>query len=96
MNTVVDAFLAHAQLEKGLARNTIIAYSRDLERFATSLENVAPSKLTSEHVRDFISRLEANGLSAASRARALVAVRRLLKFMCVENLLEDDPSRNVM
>ncbi|MGY8803864.1 MAG: site-specific integrase [bacterium] len=36
MSTVVDAFLAHAQLEKGLARNTIIAYSRDLERFAMS------------------------------------------------------------
>jgi integrase/recombinase XerD len=96
MSTVVDAFLAHAQLEKGLARNTIIAYSRDLERFTTALENVAPSQLTSAHVRDFISRLEADGLSAASRARALVAVRRLLKFMCVEHLLEDDPSRGVM
>ena len=96
MSTVVDAFLAHAQLEKGLARNTIIAYSRDLERFAMSVGNVAPSQLTREHVRDFISRLEADGLSAASRARALVAVRRLLKFMCAEDLLEDDPSRGVM
>ncbi len=34
----VDAYLAHAVVERGLARNTILAYGRDLARFAGFLE----------------------------------------------------------
>lgn len=96
ISAVVDAFLNYAKLEKGLARNTVAAYARDLARFAAPLSNVDPSKLEREHVRAFIRKLERDGLSPASRARALVSVRRLLKFMCAEGLLEDDPSRGVL
>lgn len=96
ISSVVDAFLNHAKLEKGLARNTIVAYARDLARFAASVEGVDAEAIAREHVRDFISGLEREGLSPASRARALVAVRRFLKFMCAEGLLEDDPSQGVM
>lgn len=95
LTAVVDAFLNHAKLEQGLARNTIAAYARDLARFAAPLERVDARKLTREHVRAFINTLEREGLGPASRARALVAVRRLLKFMCAEGILDDDPSRGV-
>lgn len=96
LNDVIDAYLSHAKLEKGLARNTLQAYSRDLVRFAEPLEFVAASDLNREHIRSFVEGLERDGLGPASRARALVAVRRLLKFMCAENILEDDPSRGIL
>lgn len=94
--SVIDAFLDHAKLEQGLARNTVQAYARDLARFAAPLDGVEASGLTREHIRAFIEQLERDGLSAASRARALVAVRRLLKFMCAEGVLEGDPSRGIL
>ncbi len=93
---VIDAFLNYSKLEKGLARNTLQAYARDLVRFAAPLDDIKACEITREHVRGFIERLERDHLSPASRARALVAVRRLLKFMCAEGVLENDPSRGIL
>ncbi len=91
----VDAFLDHAKIEKGLARNTIAAYARDLARFATSVGDVSAAELTRDHVQAFVEGQDRANLSPASRRRALVAVRRLLKFMCAEGLLEADPSQGI-
>jgi integrase/recombinase XerD len=96
LNTVIDAYLTYAKLEKGLARNTITAYARDLARFAEPLEGIFAAEINREHIKSFIEALERDGLSPASRARALVAVRRLLKFMCAEQLIEKDPSQGIL
>ena len=96
INEVVDAYLNYARLEKGLARNTITSYARDLARFAAPLEGLFAKDINREHVLAFIGQLERDGLGPASRARALVSVRRLLKFMCGEKLLEIDPSQGIM
>lgn len=95
LGAVVDAFLNYARLEQGLARNTIQAYARDLARFATVLDGVDPAAVARKDIQSFIESLERDGLSGASRARALVAVRRLLKFMCAEGVLEQDPSLGI-
>jgi len=96
LSAVVDAYLNYARLEKGLARNTITAYARDLARFAAPLEEIPVAKINREHIKSFIEALERDGLGPASRARALVAVRRLLKFMCAEQLIEKDPSQGIL
>ncbi|MBW2293724.1 MAG: site-specific tyrosine recombinase XerD [Deltaproteobacteria bacterium] len=96
MSDVIDAFLNYSKLEKGLARNTLQAYARDLARFAAPLDDLEASAIRREHVQDFVEGLERGGLSPASRARALVAVRRLLKFLCAEGVLEDDPSQGIL
>src|SRR5512145_553225 len=78
----VEAFLASAAVERGLAPRTLEAYARDLARFASHLERrgvAAPGEVRREHVTGFVTSLERQGLSARSRARALVAVRRWLR-----------------
>lgn len=95
---LVDAFLHHLSLERGLARNTIAAYRRDLERFGELVARSGvddPGALRREHVTSFVQSLERQGLAARSRARALVAVRRLLRFAEAEGALEGDPLQGV-
>ena len=79
----VYAFLQHALVERGLARNTVDAYRRDLERFLESLEGERVrdvADLQRAHVVAFLGSLERQGLAARSRARALVSVRRFVRF----------------
>jgi len=95
LDDVVDSFLSHARLEKGLANNTLVAYARDLARFAAPLEGLPAAGVGRKDVQAFVERLERDGLAPSSRARALVAVRRLLKYMCAEGLLEQDPSLGI-
>ena len=82
LDAAVDAFLTQAAVERGLSPRTLEAYGRDLARFAGFLAGSGVGALRDvrrEHLAGFARALEQRGLSARSRARALVASRRLLR-----------------
>lgn len=98
VGATIDAFLAHAAVERGLAPRSVEAYARDLARFAGHLAAagvVAPQEIARRHVTSFLARLEAEGLGARSRARALSALRRFARFAQTEGVLDGDPLREV-
>jgi integrase/recombinase XerD len=94
LSPAIDSFLSMVAVEKGLAKNTIEAYSRDLCRLTeflisqkvSSWEEVKPL-----HLRSYFSLLRKNGLSARSVARHVVTVRRLCRFMVSEELIRENP-----
>jgi len=94
----VDAFLSQAALERGLAPKTIEAYAGDLARFASWLAGAGievPGALRREHVTGFVRALEAEGLSARSRTRILVATRRWIRFLLATEELSADPMEGI-
>jgi integrase/recombinase XerD len=94
----VDAFLKSAALEAGLSPRTIEAYGRDLARFAEHLARSDVRRLGDvgpEALSAFARSLSARGLAPSSRARALVAVRRLLRHVGAEAAFREDPARGV-
>lgn len=89
-DTHVDAFLAYLAVEKGLATNTIDAYSRDITRFCQYLETQGVTDVTAagaRHVIGFLTLLHERGLSARSQARVLTTLRGLYRFLQREELL---------
>jgi integrase/recombinase XerD len=95
----VDRFLTHLAVERGLARNTLEAYARDLARLVAHLEAegvAAPAAARPEHWRRFADALERAGLAAASRARALVAARRFGLHLLARGAVERDPSEGLL
>ena len=98
IEAAVEAFLAHAAVERGLAARTVEAYARDLRRFARYLAErrvQALGGVRREHVSGFAAALESQGLGPRSRARALVATRRLLRHWAARGVLSEDPSEGV-
>jgi integrase/recombinase XerD len=95
LTAAVDGFLAHASIDRGLSPRTVEAYARDLARFTAFLEDRGVRGLDAlrhEHLTDWLAWLEAEGLGARSRTRALVAVRRLLRHLGASGALDEDPS----
>jgi len=95
----VEGFLAAAAVERGLAPRTLEAYARDLGRFVSHLERRGVASLADvrrEHVTGFVASLERQGLSARSRARALVAVRRWLRHAGAAGAAGEDPCGGVV
>lgn len=89
-DTHVDAFLAYLAVEKGLATNTIDAYSRDVTHFCQYLETQGVADVTAagaRHVIGFLTFLHERGLSARSQARVLTTLRGLYRFLQREELL---------
>lgn len=94
----VDGFLTHLAAERGLARNTLEAYARDLLRFAGHLERAGvgePAAIGPEHLRRFAEVLAAEGLAPASRTRTLVAARRFVRHLLAAGVLARDPSEGL-
>jgi integrase/recombinase XerD len=86
------------RVEKGLAQNTILAYGRDLRRFAAFLRKRQTERLedvTREDVVDFLSSLYKEKLDSRSVARFLVSMRGLYKFALQEDMVKVDPTENL-
>jgi integrase/recombinase XerD len=95
MNLYLDLFLSYLLVEKGLTRNTLEAYSRDVGGYLTFLEGVGctePVQVKPSHVAAFIVHLKEAGLAPRSRARALSAIRMFHRFLMVENYSGTNPT----
>jgi len=91
----IDAFLTMITVEKGLAKNTVEAYSRDLVGMADFLaaRGVASwEDVEATHLRAYFSSLRAKGLSPRSVARHVVSLRRFYNFLETEELIGANPT----
>ena len=92
-NSQLREYLNFLIVERGLSKNTISSYARDLERFIADAEVDDFALITPLSVENHISRLRAKGLAESSIARAVVAIRNLVEFVCKErkslNLIKD-------
>jgi integrase/recombinase XerD len=94
LSPYIDSFLTMIAVEKGLASNTVEAYSRDLVQLSSFLaaQGVASWKDTeSLHLRAYFSLMRRKGLSARSIARNAVTIRRFYRFLETEGVVGDNP-----
>ncbi len=95
MNAYLDLFLSYLAVEKGLTRNTLEAYSRDIARYLDFLERlriVEPGAITALQITGFIAALKDEGLAPRSRARTLSALRMFHKFLVREGYCTTNPT----
>jgi integrase/recombinase XerD len=86
------AYLHFCQTEKGLSRNTLDAYRRDLERFEQFLGETTLDAVDLATLRNYIDQLRANGLSNRSIARQVTVIRGLFSFLVEESALASNPA----
>lgn len=95
----VDGYLRHLTIERGMAKNTLLAYKRDLGKYLEALEKMGiadSAEITEIVVRNFAQSLVSEkGLVATSVARILAAVRGFHKFMLFEGICDNDVSAAV-
>lgn len=90
----ISAFLDAQAAEAGAARNTLLAYGRDLRDLSDWLaaRSLTLAALTRDIVEDYLTFCDAQGLSRATRARRLSAIRQFTRFALEEGWRDDDPA----
>jgi integrase/recombinase XerD len=90
----VEAFLEMLVAERGAARNTLLAYHRDLSDFSgfAAARGEAVERASAETLRAYMAGLGAQGLKPRTAARRLSALRQFHRFLLREGIRTDDPA----
>jgi integrase/recombinase XerC len=94
---LVEAFLAMLANERGASEHTVRAYAREVRSFADYLvetmgKGARVGKVEHLHIRAYLGVLYERGLTKASAARALAAVRSWFKWLAKEGKVAQNPA----
>lgn len=94
---VLRLFLDYLSVEKGLSRNTILSYGRDLHKFFQYLkrEKKGWARADENTLALFVHRQSQSGLQARSLARLISAVKSFYRFLLLDGLVSQDPTANL-
>ena len=96
INKLLDAYLDHLRVERGLSRNTLEAYSRDLTEYLLWVDKELARPLNQvkdEDVRFYFLKKKQAGLSARSLRRKSSSLRGLYRFLQKEGYMAEDPTQ---
>ena len=92
---ILKKFLAYLSVEKGLSRNTIQSYRNDLTRYLGRLKDKPPDEIRQSDILSHLAALSSLGISPASSARNLAAIRGFHKYLLIDGLAATDPTTNL-
>jgi integrase/recombinase XerD len=96
--TAADLYMTHVAAEKGLARNSVEAYGRDMSAFIEAMERrgrPTVGEIGRDDLVAFLDTLSKRGLAASSKARMTSAVRGFFKFLLRESHIDKNPLREL-
>lgn len=90
----IQTFLEAQAAELDAASNTLLAYARDLKDFSEWLDrkHLDFNKTGREDIEGYLIHCDAQGLSQATRARRLSAIKQIFRFSFDEGWREDNPA----
>ena len=88
---IINSYLEYLQFERGLSNNTLVAYERDLLKFA-EISGKTPLKSGAEEVSELLRHMHKSGQSAKSQSRILSALRGFYGWAVEEELADFNPT----
>ena len=94
---LIKSFSTYLRIERSLSNNTIESYSNDLNKLSDFLtpKSISATKVRLNDLKDFISSIS-EILSVTSQSRIISAIKSFYKFLLIENLIQTDPSENLV
>ncbi|GHT36835.1 hypothetical protein AGMMS49593_02620 [Endomicrobiia bacterium] len=87
-------FVSYIVVEKGLSKNTVLAYKTDVLKFIAFAQKKQISVEDFEHhdITNFLWDIKAEGLKPRSICRLIESLRQFYKFLNSEDLVKNNPT----
>ena len=95
---LLEQFLTHIGVERGLAQSTVDAYASDLRRYLDWLEARGvhgPAAVTRQDVGDYVADLDGAGGSGRSKGRRLASIHAFRRFAPAQQAVASDVAATV-
>ena len=94
-DSACDLFLGHIKVERGLARNTVLAYGRDLVAFRDHVQVDDVCVVDGTHILGYLVKLAEDRAALRTQARRLVTLRRFFRYLRAERHVALDPTADL-
>ncbi len=94
---LIDLYLIHLKVERGLGARTVEAYAHDIavfDRFAAD-RGIGPEGFDTDFMAGYLAHLSRTGLGRRSQARALSALRGMFRHLRSAGLMAADPTEDL-
>jgi len=92
---LLEDYQFYLKIEKGLAKNSIESYARDVKKLILYLEDneitISPIAITKETIQEFIYTISKQ-LNARSQARIISGLRNFFDYLIFEDYRENNPT----
>ncbi|MCL2799884.1 MAG: site-specific tyrosine recombinase XerD [Endomicrobia bacterium] len=94
LKKTLDDFISYITVEKGLSKNTALAYRTDLAKFAVFCKekNISAEQFKHHDITDFLWEMKMKGLKPRSIYRMMESLRQFYKFLNAEELVKNNPT----
>lgn len=94
---LIREYLIYATAEKGLSKNSIDAYTRDLRKFEVWAENQGCELTAIERndIREYLIDLSSLGINESSKRRLISSLRGFYKFLMFDGHMVSSPAENI-
>jgi integrase/recombinase XerD len=95
---MIREYLSYLQVEKGLSKNSVESYRRDLKRLKDRAEacGCEPQALDKAEMKQFVMSLTREGLAPRSVSRAISTIRGFFRFLLLDGHVKADPTADLM
>jgi len=97
--SALKQYLRFVKVEKGLAKNSVLSYKNDLDRYlrfvSRDLQINTLGGITVTHIENFLMELLSMDLSMSTIARNISSIRSFHEFVVVEKLADANPAELV-
>ncbi|MBT8316625.1 MAG: site-specific tyrosine recombinase XerD [Lutibacter sp.] len=94
-NSIVQDYQFYLKIEKGLAKNSIESYTRDVKKLISYLDdneiNVSPINITEDTIQEFIYSVSKK-LNSRSQARLISGIRNFFDYLIFEDYRKNNPT----
>ena len=93
MERALEHFIGYLSLERGLVKNSVLAYRSDLSDFIAYLKARSISSymaVTRDDIIDYLSDCKDRGMEVATLARRLVAIKVFFRYLFQERIIGAD------
>ena len=94
-NSIVQDYQFYLKIEKGLAKNSIESYTRDVKKLILYLDdneiNVSPINITEDTIQQFIYTVSKK-LNSRSQARLISGIRNFFDYLIFEDYRKNNPT----
>ena len=90
---VMQHFGIYLMMERGLSRNTVEAYTDDVQKLLDYLgDDRSPATVTEDDLHNFLSGLHDVGISMRSQARILSGIKTFYKYLKIDGYIDRNPT----